>query len=47
MVTIEKELKYDIVNVALFELGQQFVEVHEYKNMMDENKDFKEMKTIF
>ncbi|KAI5425049.1 hypothetical protein KIW84_031010 [Lathyrus oleraceus] len=42
VVATEEELKYDIVNAALFEQGQQFVDVIDYHKLVDENKDFKE-----
>ena len=42
MVATEEELKYDIVNAALFEQGQQFVDVINYHRLVAENKDFKE-----
>lgn len=46
MVATEEKLKYDICNVALFEKGQQFVDVHDYQWLMDENKEFKERITV-
>ncbi|KAI5432290.1 hypothetical protein KIW84_036148 [Lathyrus oleraceus] len=42
MVAIEEELKYDIVNVSLFEQGQRFMDVNDYQILVAENKDFKE-----
>ncbi|KAI5429297.1 hypothetical protein KIW84_034062 [Lathyrus oleraceus] len=42
VVATEEELKYDIVNAALFEQGQQFVDVINYHRLVAENKDFKE-----
>ncbi|KAI5416087.1 hypothetical protein KIW84_041217 [Lathyrus oleraceus] len=42
VVATEEELKYDIVNVAMFEQGQQFVDVIDYHRLVAENKDFKE-----
>lgn len=42
MVATEEELKYDIVNAALFEQGQQFVDVINYHRFVAENKYFKE-----
>ncbi|KAI5395802.1 hypothetical protein KIW84_062111 [Lathyrus oleraceus] len=42
VVATEEELKYDIVNAALFEQGQQFVDVIDYHRLVAENKDFKE-----
>ncbi|CAL5197493.1 unnamed protein product [Lathyrus oleraceus] len=41
VVATEEELKYDIVNAALFEQGQQFVDVIDYHRLVAENKDFK------
>ncbi|KAI5409375.1 hypothetical protein KIW84_054977 [Lathyrus oleraceus] len=46
VVPTEEELKYDIVNVALFEQGQQFVDVIDYHRLVDENKYFKERITV-
>ncbi|CAK8561193.1 unnamed protein product [Lathyrus sativus] len=46
IVATEEELEYDIVNAALFEQGQQFVNVYDYQRLVDENKDFKERITI-
>ncbi|KAI5398992.1 hypothetical protein KIW84_064382 [Lathyrus oleraceus] len=43
VVATEEYLKYDIVNIALFEQGQQFVDVTDYQRLMADNKDFKEM----
>ncbi|KAI5418631.1 hypothetical protein KIW84_043019 [Lathyrus oleraceus] len=43
VVATEEELKYDIVNAALFEQGQQFVDVIDYHRLVAENKYFKEM----
>ncbi|KAI5413452.1 hypothetical protein KIW84_057868 [Lathyrus oleraceus] len=42
VVATEEELKYDMVNAALFEQGQQFVNVINYHRLVAENKDFKE-----
>lgn len=47
MVATEEELKYDIVNAALFEQGQQFVDVTDYHRLVAENKYFKEMIAVF
>ncbi|KAI5403673.1 hypothetical protein KIW84_051005 [Lathyrus oleraceus] len=41
VVATEDELKYDIVNAALFEQGQPFVDVIDYHRLVAENKDFK------
>ncbi|KAI5398764.1 hypothetical protein KIW84_064226 [Lathyrus oleraceus] len=42
VVATKEELKYDIVNAALFEQEQQFVDVINYHRLVAENKDFKE-----
>ncbi|KAI5437307.1 hypothetical protein KIW84_023428 [Lathyrus oleraceus] len=42
VVATEEELKYDIVNAALFEQGQQFMDVTDYHRLVAENKNFKE-----
>ncbi|XP_050878622.1 protein MAIN-LIKE 1 [Lathyrus oleraceus] len=42
VVATEEELKYDIVNAALFQQGQEFVDVIDYHRLVAENKDFKE-----
>ncbi|KAI5421865.1 hypothetical protein KIW84_045345 [Lathyrus oleraceus] len=46
VVATKEELKYDIVNAALFEQGQQFVDVIDYHRLVAENKDFKERITV-
>ncbi|CAL5200187.1 unnamed protein product [Lathyrus oleraceus] len=46
VVATAEELKYDIVNAALFEQGQQFVDVIDYHRLVAENKDFKERISI-
>ncbi|CAL5208345.1 unnamed protein product [Lathyrus oleraceus] len=46
VVATEEELKYDIVNAALFEQGEQFVDVIDYHRLVVENKDFKERITV-
>ncbi|XP_058764118.1 uncharacterized protein LOC131637541 [Vicia villosa] len=46
VVATGEELKYDIVNAALFEQGQQFVDPYDYQRLVAENRDFKERITI-
>ncbi|KAI5435617.1 hypothetical protein KIW84_022142 [Lathyrus oleraceus] len=47
VVATEEELKYDIINVALSEQGQQFMDVIDYHRLVAENKYFKERIIIF
>ncbi|KAL5080910.1 hypothetical protein RYX36_009331 [Vicia faba] len=46
VVETNEELKYDIINAALFEHEQQSVDVHDYKSLVADNKDFKERISI-
>jgi hypothetical protein len=46
VVATAEELKYDIANAALFEQGQQFVDVRDYQRLVVENNEFRERISI-